>query len=187
MIAIRKHSPHFDTPTIQAMRELNVGSGSGMHEVGSIDNGPKEVAFLLKEDSDDIQAMKSPFQIECRMGVCRLRVLSGHAVYPIVILFRINAVLTYETWINVVPNPKVLPLLARQPRVAMAFVGDKYTIERWVDSPNYMQDFAEYAMEITRNARWEMHEFDEARMQCELNYPSHLELWQALEKKKTRG
>ena len=158
--------------------------GSAVYARQSIDGGPMEVSFLVREDSSRIQAMGSPL-IEIRAAI-----IYQDAVGLVPVLVRIGEERQeniFETWWNYCASdgsgPGLFRTMASQPRVALCFFGDSRAQERAIEVVNSWGEFFRRAGDIlSAMPAWPMAAFDQAREKVYGKYPSVMALWRAVEK-----
>lgn len=167
------------TDAVTVLRDMP--AGSALYSREQIDGGAWEMAWMIREDTARILALKKSPTIEFRAGTIK----TGD-VFLLPILVRVGPLKPesiYETWINGyapdVPNP--LGDLAIQPRIVVHLYGDGCELVRSLTVSNQMQRFARDALRCVQSVPpWSMNAFDEARAHFYRDYPTVWDLWKHL-------
>lgn len=143
-----------------------------------------QVAFLLKETSERIQAMPKGGNVHVKAGLMEVGPVIVVVVMMAVEQGRFGSEL-YEMWWNAHQpdgmSLEVWMLMTHQSHLRFWWYGDRGSVERVIEVESTLQAFFIYALQkIRARPSWTMAAFDDARRSVEVRYSSLPSLWEAL-------
>jgi hypothetical protein len=170
-----------NTDSLAVLARMRPGSALFARE--QLDQGPWEIAWLVREESARIAGLGPAPEIEFRAGV-----FEEGPVLLVPVLVRVgpqSKQAVYESWINQHAEGMggTLETLADQPRLVVHLYGEGCGLVRTLTIGNQLATFAGQALAaIVGRPTWSMEAFDQAREQVYQQYPQVWDLWRALGK-----
>jgi hypothetical protein len=166
----------------EVLQQLPRGAALFIPEV--IDGPNRDVALLVRADSEDVAQLGADPLVEFRAGLFTPLAAGGVGLPVLVRIGPVERGTVYEAWASEYgPGlSKLLQALAAQECLAISLYGDSYHVERTLRVPNDLRTFAREVLSQTGGMpRLSADAMHQARQAVYRQYPTARALWKALE------
>lgn len=154
--------------------------GIMVYDLISVDNGPSEFAFFIKDETPYIFKHKKPL-IEVRMGILQFKKVY---VVPMMVMVNFDNDMLYETMFNYHQSSggdMFLEALINQDNIKLFFCDEfNKEVRRIRIDNNFKEDATSILNILQKSEAWSMKEFDEVKEQLYEQFPTNHDLWRAL-------